>query len=160
MKRSANPKKFLTPEESQRLAAAIEEAENQTSGEIKVVLARHCWTDIRAKASHLFKKFNLELHPDKTRLMEFGRFAADRRKRRGDGKPETFDFLGFTHICGKSRKGGRFTIRRHTMRKRLHRKVREVHEELYRRRHEPTAGCPYLKSNVFIRRNGCASDPR
>jgi group II intron reverse transcriptase/maturase len=97
--------------------------------------AEQCLAELRER----FKKFKLELHPDKTRLIEFGRFAADRRKRRGDGKPETFDFLGFTHICGKSRKGGRFTIRRHTMRKRLHRKVREVREELYRRRHEPTA---------------------
>jgi len=97
--------------------------------------AEQCLAELRER----FKKFNLELHPDKTRLIEFGRYAADRRKRRGQGKPETFDFLGFTHICGKTRKGGRFTILRHTMRKRLHRKVREVREELYRRRHEPTA---------------------
>lgn len=60
MKRSANPKKFLTPEESQQLATAIEQAEKQTSGEIKVVLVRHCWTDIHAKASRMFKKFNLD----------------------------------------------------------------------------------------------------
>ena len=52
-----------------------------------------------------FAKFNLELHPDKTRLIEFGRFAAERRAKRGSGKPETFDFLGFTHICGKTRDG-------------------------------------------------------
>ena len=49
-------------------------------------------------------KFGLELHPDKTRLIEFGRFAAEDRKRRGEGKPETFNFLGFTHICAKNRK--------------------------------------------------------
>jgi len=97
--------------------------------------AEQCLAELRER----FAKFNLALHPDKTRLIEFGRFAADRRKRRGDGKPETFDFLGFTHICGKTRKGGRFTILRHTMRKRLHRKAHEVREELYRRRHEPTA---------------------
>jgi hypothetical protein len=50
------------------------------------------------------RKFGLELHPDKTRLIEFGRYAADRRKERGEGKPETFNFLGFTHICGTSNK--------------------------------------------------------
>src|SRR5258707_12381631 len=51
------------------------------------------------------EKFNLELHPEKTRLLEFGRFAAQNRKERGEGKPETFNFLGFTHICGKTRRG-------------------------------------------------------
>ena len=84
-------------------------------------------------------KFHLELHPDKTRLIEFGRFAADGRKRRGKGKPETFDFLGFTHICGKTRKDGRFVVLRHTMRKRLTKKVREIKAELHRRRHQPIA---------------------
>ena len=59
MRRSSNPKKFLSAEESQRLAAAIDHAENQTSGEIKVVILRHCWTDIRAKAARLFEKLNL-----------------------------------------------------------------------------------------------------
>lgn len=61
-----------------------------------------------------FHGFNLELHPEKTRLIEFGRFAAERRKRRGERKPETFDFLGFTHMCGKTRKG-KFTVRRKTV---------------------------------------------
>lgn len=60
MKRSTDPKKFLTLEESQQLAAAIEEAERQTSGEIKVLLVRHCWDDIRAKAARMFRKLNLE----------------------------------------------------------------------------------------------------
>ena len=60
------------------------------------------------------RKFGLELHPDKTRLIEFGRFAAVSRKRRGAGKPETFDFLGFTHICGQTRKHGRFLVLRKT----------------------------------------------
>ena len=60
MKRSTNPKDFLTPEESRRLAAAIARAEKQTSGEIKVVLVRHCWTDIRARAARTFKKLNLD----------------------------------------------------------------------------------------------------
>jgi len=83
-----------------------------------------------------FAKFSLELHPDKTRLIEFGRFAAVRRAGRGLGKPETFDFLGFTHICGKTR-AGRFWLRRITISKRLRAKLREVKDELKRRRHEP-----------------------
>jgi hypothetical protein len=61
------------------------------------------------------RKFGLELHAEKTRLLEFGRFAEDNRKRRGEGKPETFDFLGFTHICGKTRKGSWFTVKRQTV---------------------------------------------
>ena len=83
-----------------------------------------------------FAKFSLELHPDKTRLIEFGRFAAVRRAGRGLGKPETFDFLGFTHICGKTR-AGRFWLRRITISKRLRAKLREVKDELKPRRHEP-----------------------
>jgi len=83
-----------------------------------------------------FAKFSLELHPDKTRLIEFGRFAAARRAGRGLGKPETFDFLGFTHICGKTR-AGRFWLRRTTISKRLRSKLHEVKDELKRRRHEP-----------------------
>jgi RNA-directed DNA polymerase len=81
-------------------------------------------------------KFGLELHPDKTRLIEFGRHAARLRKARGAGKPETFDFLGFTHICVTSR-AGRFWIRRITIAKRLRAKLKAVHEQLKRRRHEP-----------------------
>lgn len=79
-----------------------------------------------------FAAFDLELHPDKTRLLEFGRFADDNRKQRGDGKPETFDFLGFTHICGRTRKG-RFKVHRQTMRKRFQAKLKEV-ERLFRKR--------------------------
>ena len=63
------------------------------------------------------QQFGLELHPDKTRLIEFGRFAVASRKQRGEGKPETFDFLGFTHIGGQSRKNGKFLVLRKTMRK-------------------------------------------
>ncbi len=95
--------------------------------------ARQCLAEMRER----FGKFHLELHPDKTRLIEFGRFSATNRKRRGAGKPETFDFLGFTHICGKTRKSGRFVVWRHTMRKRLRAKVREIKEGLQRRRHWP-----------------------
>ncbi len=83
-----------------------------------------------------FAQFGLELHPDKTRLIEFGRFAAQNRLRRGQGKPETFNFLGFTHICGKTRKG-HFTVLRKTMRTRLYTKLKEVYGELRRRMHEP-----------------------
>jgi len=81
-------------------------------------------------------RFGLELHPDKTRLIEFGRHAARRRATRGLGKPETFDFLGFTHICGKS-KSGRFWLRRITISKRMRAKLREVNDQLKRRRHQP-----------------------
>jgi RNA-directed DNA polymerase len=81
-------------------------------------------------------KFSLELHPDKTRLVEFGRVAAIRRMRQGLGAPETFDFLGFTHIYAKSRNGG-FWLHRQTMRKRLRAKLQEVKTELQRRRHLP-----------------------
>ena len=81
-------------------------------------------------------KFGLELHPDKTRLIEFGRRAARDRSVRGLGKPETFDFLGFTHICAKSR-SGRFWVKRITISKRMRAKLREVYDQLKRRRHEP-----------------------
>src|SRR5205814_3334718 len=81
-------------------------------------------------------QFSLELADEKTRLIEFGRFAAERRQKRGLGKPETFQFLGFTHICTKDRRG-RFTVRRITDRKRLRAKLRAVKEELKRRRHLP-----------------------
>ena len=84
------------------------------------------------------RKLGLELHPEKTRRIEFGRYAESNRQRRGEGKPETFDFLGFTHISGKSRKGY-FTVKRHTAGKRLRRKLRELKQELRERRHEPTA---------------------
>ena len=83
-----------------------------------------------------FAKFSLELHPDKTRLIEFGRFAVERRAARGLGKPETFDFLGFTHICAKT-KTGRFMLKRITISKRMRAKLREVKDQLKRRRHQP-----------------------
>jgi RNA-directed DNA polymerase len=85
------------------------------------------------------RKFGLELHPDKTRLIEFGRFAAEDRKRRGEGKPETFNFLGFTHMCGKGRKTGLFIVERKTIQKRLSAKLKELKEGLRRRWHEPVA---------------------
>jgi group II intron reverse transcriptase/maturase len=81
-------------------------------------------------------KFSLELAPEKTRLIEFGRFASERRKARGLGKPETFQFLGFTHICGKTR-NGRFQLKRITDAKRLRAKLHKVKTECRRRMHLP-----------------------
>jgi hypothetical protein len=83
-----------------------------------------------------FAKFGLELHPDKTRLIEFGRHAARARAARGVGKPETFDFLGFTHIYGKT-KTGRFWLKRKTISKRMRAKLAEVKDHLQRCRHLP-----------------------
>jgi RNA-directed DNA polymerase len=83
-----------------------------------------------------FEAFALTLHLEKTRLIEFGRFAAHNRARRGLGKPETFNFLGFTLICGKSLRG-KFLLKRKTRSDRLRAKLREVKEELRRRRHQP-----------------------
>ena len=110
----------------------------------------------RADAERFFQqwkerlqKFGLELHPDKTRLIEFGRHAAENRKQRGEGKPEVFDFLGFTHMCGKTRKTGRFIVQRKTIRKRLSAKLNELKEELRQRWHEPVAEVgKWLKSVV------------
>jgi group II intron reverse transcriptase/maturase len=84
-------------------------------------------------------QFGLELHPDKTRLIEFGRFAAQNRKQRGEGKPETFTFLGFTHYCGKLRSTGAFTVWRKTARKRMVAKLQAIKAELRRRMHWPPA---------------------
>jgi group II intron reverse transcriptase/maturase len=83
-----------------------------------------------------FAKFGLELHPDKTRLIEFGRFAAENRARRGDRKPETFEFLGFTHMCAKTR-NERFKLKRVTSKKKMRAKLRAVKTEMHRRRHLP-----------------------
>ena len=121
--------------------------QTQTRGEVIVVRfaddivlgfqyksdAERCWRELAERV----RQFRLELHPEKTRLLEFGAFAAETRKRCGLGKPETFNFLGFTHICGKKQSNGRFTVRRQTMRQRLQAKLREVKAELTRRRHHP-----------------------
>ena len=95
--------------------------------------AERFWKELAER----FRTFHLELHPEKTRLLEFGRFAADTRKKHGEGKPETFDFLGFTHICGKQRSGECFTVLRQTIRKRMQAKLSEVKAELKRRMHAP-----------------------
>jgi RNA-directed DNA polymerase len=83
-------------------------------------------------------EFALSLHPEKTRLIEFGRFAAERRKRRGLGRPETFNFLGFTFICGKTR-AGTFQIKRKTRADRMRAKLKMVQQEMRRRMHQPIA---------------------
>jgi len=93
-------------------------------------------------------KFGLELHPEKTRRIEFGRWAERNRKKRGEGKPATFDFLGFTHISGKSRKGN-FTVKRKTIAKRMRAKLQEIKQQLAVRRHDsvPKTG-EWLRSVV------------
>ena len=90
----------------------------------------------RVELSERLGKFGLTLHPDKTHLIEFGRFAAADRKRRGQGKPKTFTFLGFTHLCGTTRKG-KFALKRRTSAKKLSAKLKEVYAELRRRMHRP-----------------------
>lgn len=82
-------------------------------------------------------QFGLTLHPEKTRLIEFGRFAAEDRQRRGEGRPETFEFLGFTHICGRTRDRKRFKVCRLTMKKRLRTTLKRVKQELRWRMHDP-----------------------
>jgi group II intron reverse transcriptase/maturase len=94
--------------------------------------AQRFLTELRER----FARFGLELHPEKTRLIEFGRHAGWRRAARGLGKPQVFDFLGFTHLCAESKKG-RFWLRRITITKRMRTKLREVNDQLKRRRHQP-----------------------
>jgi len=107
--------------------------------------AERFWKELAER----FRKFRLELQPEKTRLLEFGPCAAENRKRRGQGKPETFNFLGFMHICGKKRSNGRFTVLRRTIGKRLQAKLSEVKAELRRRMHDsiPEVG-KWLRSVV------------
>jgi hypothetical protein len=94
--------------------------------------ARRFWDAMRER----LQEFALSLHPEKTRLIEFGRHAAANRKRRGQGKPETFSFLGFTFICGKSRRG-KFLLKRRSRRDRMKAKLKEIGGELRRRMHQP-----------------------
>jgi len=92
--------------------------------------AERCLRELRGR----FKQFGLQLHPDKTRLIEFGRFAAERRDKRGQDRPETFDFLGFTHYCGTTRKGA-FTVKRKSMTKRMRAKLQDIKKQLRKRMH-------------------------
>ena len=106
--------------------------------------AKRCLAALRERLA----KFGLELHPEKTRLIEFGRFAAERRSKRGAGPPETFDFLGFTHISGKTRKGD-FTIRRISASKKLSSKLRELSVTLRRKMHQDLAEVGAWLSSVY-----------
>jgi len=106
--------------------------------------ARKCLGELRER----FAKFGLELHPEKTRLIEFGRYAEERRAKRGEGPPETFDFLGFTHISGETRRGD-FTIHRKTSRKKFHAKLLEMKTELSRRIHDDLAQVGEWLHSVF-----------
>jgi len=109
---------------------------------------RHETERFLADLHERFARVGLTLHPDKTRILEFGRFARENRSRRGEGKPETFTFLGFTHICGKTKKGT-FTVIRKTMRTRLQAKLKAVYKELKRRMHDPVPEQgAYLRSVV------------
>lgn len=95
--------------------------------------ATACLEELRRR----FAKFGLKLHEGKTRLIEFGRFAIERRQRRNEGRPETFDFLGFTHVCDQTRRTGWFTVRRYSMAKRLRATLAAIREQLVRRMHRP-----------------------
>jgi RNA-directed DNA polymerase len=88
-----------------------------------------------AQLRERLRKFGLELHPEKTRLIEFGRYAAERRKKQGEGKPETFNFLGFTHICGTNHTTGKFTVDRKTIGKRMAARLKELRAKMRRRMH-------------------------
>jgi hypothetical protein len=94
--------------------------------------AQRFWDALRSR----LEEFALSLHPDKTRLMVFGRYAADRRAKAGLGKPETFKFLGFVFICGKSRRA-KFVVYRKSRRDRMRAKLKEIREELRKRMHQP-----------------------
>jgi len=93
----------------------------------------------RQEVGERLREYGLELHAEKTRLIQFGRFAAGDRKREGKGAPETFDFLGFTHSCGTTFKTGKFTVKRKTVGKRMAAKLKDIRTKLQRRMHEPVA---------------------
>lgn len=111
---------------------AVRYADDSVMGFEKKATAQQFLEELRERLG----KFGLSLHPDKTRLIRFGRFAAEDRRDRGEGKPETFDFLGFTHCCGRDRKG-KFQVVRLTIKKRMRKTLEAIRETLYRRRHEP-----------------------
>ena len=104
-----------------------------------VVGFQHQWEaeQCLAELKERFLKFKLELHPEKTRLLEFGCYATNNRKKRGQGKPETFNFLGFTHICGTKWSNGMYTVIRKTIKKRFRAKIKAVKDELRQRMHDP-----------------------
>ena len=95
--------------------------------------AQACLEELRTRLA----KFGLKLHGGETRLIEFGRYAASNRKRRGEARPDTFDFLGFTHKCARTWKGNYFTIHRHTVSKRMRATLKAIEEQLRKRMHRP-----------------------
>ena len=95
--------------------------------------ATACLEELRTR----FAKFGLKLHEGKTRLIEFGRFAIEQRAMRGESRPETFDFLGLTHKCAKTREKGWFTIFRHSVAKRVRATLQAIKANLRKRRHRP-----------------------
>jgi group II intron reverse transcriptase/maturase len=111
-------------------AIAIRYADDTLLGFEREQDAKKMLSDLRDRLA----QFGLRLNEKKTRLIEFGRFAAERRAKRGERRPETFDFLGFTHYCGQT-KDGRFIIKRKTQRKRMTRKLKELRIEARRRMH-------------------------
>jgi hypothetical protein len=127
---TAPPAASPTPEPIRRVTNG--QIAHCVGGVLSPLLSNIFLTDLRER----FAKFSLELHPGKTRLIEFGRHAARARAARGLGKPETFAFLGFTHICGKGR-SGQFWLRRITIAKRMRAKLAAVYDQLKRRRHLP-----------------------
>lgn len=98
---------------------------------------RHDAERFHRELGERMEKFALAMHPEKTRLIEFGRFAAEHRRQRGAPKPETFDFLGFTHICGKKRRNGGFTVKRKTSAKRIRDALKRIKQAMKRWRHLP-----------------------
>jgi len=118
----------------ERLGVKLPQATHRVIGFREESDARRCLAALGERMA----KFGLALHPEKTRLIEFGRYAEQRRAERGEGPPETFDFLGFTHISGKTL-GGEFTIQRRTSRKKFQAKLAEIKETLLRRRHDDLA---------------------
>jgi group II intron reverse transcriptase/maturase len=100
---------------------------------------RHEAEQFLAELQERLAKFGLELHPEKTRLIEFGRYAVERRQRRGERRPETFNFLGFTHICGTNHQTGFFIVNRKTNRKRMASKLRDIRTQLRERLHASLA---------------------
>jgi hypothetical protein len=102
----------------------------------------------------------LELHAEKTRVIEFGRFAAERRKRRGQGKPETFNFLGFTHMCDRRRGDGKFIVLRQTMAERMQAKLQDLKQKLRKCMHHPITEAGKWLGQVLTGHYRCYGVPR
>ena len=124
---------FILPMSDRTVSFTI--AGTPTSGAECVLKASSKEPEDRHRLGERLGRFDLALHPDKTRLIEFGRFARANRRKRGQGKPETFDFLGMTHFCEQTRKG-RFRVGRKPSRKRVRRTLRRIKEALRMRRHD------------------------